>query len=236
MQPVLFYGVPQGCSFGSIVALEWLGEPYQLCRIEMLEQPWDRLFGRINPLYQTPALLLENGEALSESLAILLHLAARAPHSPLGPRQGTAEFDRLNQMLAYLVTDFFSAFNPLWIAYEKDELNDEARAVLRALGQEKVADACAYLNQLLSDRPWLLGDERSLADAYLAGVARWAEYHQLFDLQQDYPHLAHYLARLAADPAVRFATALEQGEPANGNGGFMGHVQLEQLRPRLLDE
>jgi glutathione S-transferase len=41
MQPVLFYGVPQGSSFGSIVALEWLEQPYQLCRIEMLQQPWD---------------------------------------------------------------------------------------------------------------------------------------------------------------------------------------------------
>lgn len=58
MQPILFYGVPQGCSFGSIVALEWLGQPYRLCRVEMLEQPWDPLFERINPLYQTPALLL----------------------------------------------------------------------------------------------------------------------------------------------------------------------------------
>ncbi|MBS7661845.1 glutathione S-transferase family protein [Pseudomonas lalucatii] len=236
MQPVLFYGVPQGCSFGSIVALEWLGQPYQLCRIEMLEQPWDRLFGRINPLYQTPALLLESGEALSESLAILLHLAARAPDTPLAPRQGSPAFDQLNQMLSYLVTDFFSAFVPLWVAYEKPELNDEARSVLRALGQEKVADACAYLDQLLSDRPWLLGERRSLADAYLAGVARWVEYHQLFDPHRDYPHLARYLARLAADPAVRFATALEQGEAADGSAGFMGHVSLEQLRPRLVGE
>jgi glutathione S-transferase len=61
MQPVLFYGVPQGSSFGSIVALEWLGQPYQFCRIEMLQQPWNSLYGDVNPLYLTPALLPENG-------------------------------------------------------------------------------------------------------------------------------------------------------------------------------
>ena len=33
--PILYYGVPSGCSFGSIVALEWLGQPYALSRIEM---------------------------------------------------------------------------------------------------------------------------------------------------------------------------------------------------------
>lgn len=43
----------------------------------MLEQPLEPLYGRINPLFQTPALLLENGESLTESLAILQHLAAR---------------------------------------------------------------------------------------------------------------------------------------------------------------
>ncbi|HWV10474.1 MAG TPA: glutathione S-transferase N-terminal domain-containing protein, partial [Pseudomonas sp.] len=131
MHPVLFYGVPQGCSFGSIVALEWLQQPYQLCRIDMLEYPWDRLFGRLNPLYQTPALLTADNRPLSESLAILLHLASHAEGSPLGPRQGTPSFDRLNQWLAYLVTDFFSAFAPLWITYEKDDLSDAQRAVLR---------------------------------------------------------------------------------------------------------
>ena len=41
MQTVLFYGVPQGCSFGAIVALEWLQQPYYLSRVEMLDQRWD---------------------------------------------------------------------------------------------------------------------------------------------------------------------------------------------------
>lgn len=100
MEPVLFYGVPQGCSFGSIAALEWLGQPYRLCRIEMLEQPLEPLYGRINPLFQTPALLLENGESLTESLAILQHLAARALDSGLGFSQGSRDYDRLNEMLA----------------------------------------------------------------------------------------------------------------------------------------
>ncbi|KJU76895.1 glutathione S-transferase [Ectopseudomonas oleovorans] len=233
MQPILFYGVPQGCSFGSIVALEWLGQPYRLCRVEMLEQPWDPLFERINPLYQTPTLLLENGEFLSESLAILLNLAARSVDTPLGPRQGSDEFDALNQMLSYLVTDFFSAFNPLWLAYEKAELDEPQRELLRSLGAEQVKAGCRHLDRLLSERDWLLGQRRSLADAYLSGVGRWVDYHQLFDLRHDYPHLARHLARLANDPAARFAHAIEQGMTVEGAGGFLGHVGFQQLREGL---
>lgn len=233
MHPVLFYGVPQGCSFGSIVALEWLQQPYQLCRIDMLDYPWDRQFGRVNPLYQTPALLTADDQPLSESLAILLHLASRADGSPLGPRQGTPAFDQLNRWLAYLVSDFFSAFSPLWLLYEKDDLSEEQRAVLRRVGREKVEEVCRYLDGHLAAHAWLLGEQPSLADAYLAGLARWVDYHRLFDLSTEHPHLACYLDRLASDPAVRFATAIEQGTEADGCGAFQGHVSLAQLDRRL---
>jgi glutathione S-transferase len=239
MQPVLFYGVPQGSSFGSIVALEWLGQPYQLCRIEMLQQPWDELYSDINPLFLTPAFISENGRVLTESLAILLHLAHRGLDQGLGFRQGTREFDRLNQMLAYLNTDFYSAFNPLWTAYEMPDLELADRELLRTIGRAEVAKNCAYLDTLLADREWLLGGEkRTVADAYLSGIGRWVEYHQLFDLQQMYPHLHQYLQKLNADPAVRFAQAIEN-EPATKNTSkFMGHVTLEQLRAasRILRE
>lgn len=233
MAPVLFYGVPQGCSFGSIVALEWLGQPYRLCRIEMLEQPWDALFARINPLNKTPALLTGNGQTVSESLAILLHLAGRAPGSELCPPQGSAEFDRLNQMLAYLVTDFFGAFAPLWAAYEMADADETTLAVLRRTGSDSVRSQCAYLDGLLKDRDWLLGERRSLADAYFAGVSRWVEYMKLFDLGATFPHLQRYVLRLSADPAIDFARAIEDGEPVRGRGGFKGHVTLAELAPRL---
>lgn len=233
MEPVLFYGVPHGCSFGSIVALEWLGQPYRLCRIEMLEQPWDPLYARVNPLFLTPALLLEDGETLTESQAILQHLAARGREDGWGFAQGSREFDRLSEMLGYLNTELFVAFGPLWTLYEKPELNGVQQELLRQLGREAVAGGCAHLDGLLAEREWLLGERRSLADAYLAGLARWVSYHRLFDLEERYPHLARYVGRLRDDPAVRFAEAIERGEtPASD--AFLGHVQLEALRPRLV--
>ncbi|MBF8221863.1 glutathione S-transferase family protein [Halomonas sp. 328] len=233
MEPVLFYGVPQGCSFGSIVALEWLGQPYRLCRIEMLEHPWDPLYAKINPRLKTPALLLEEGEPLTESQAILQHLAARGREAGLGFAQGSREFDRLSEMLAYLNTDFFGAFGPLWTLYDSQGMSGVEQELLRRLGRQQVAECCAHLDALLAERTWLLGERRSLADAYFVGIARWAEYHRLFDLEHDYPHLARHLATLKADAAVRFAEAIERGESPDGAGGFRGHVTLETLRPRL---
>lgn len=228
MEPVLFYGVPQGCSFGSIVALEWLGRPYRLCRVEMLEA-WPAGYERLNPKMQTPVLLTGDGRMLTESLAILQHLAAQdlGPQG-LGRAQGTPEHDRLNERLAFLNTDFFGSFSPLWTAYDRNDLDDGAKALLRELGTQDVHRVFKVLDGLLAGRAWLVDDRRSVADAYLSGVARWADYLRVFDTQAEYPNVAAHLRKLRADPAVAFADAVERQAPATSTGAFRGHVSAEE--------
>lgn len=223
--------MPQGCSFGSIVALEWLGRPYRLCRIAMPDDMQGEFYARFNPVRETPVLLLENGMALSESAAILQNIAARDTGNGPGFASGTPEHERLTQMLAFLNTTFFSAFSPLWRAYEM-EANPPVQAVLRQVGREDVAKAHAHLENLLAGRDWLAGNRRSVADAYFIGLARWAAYHKAID-QRDYPRLHRLVQKLEADPAVVFAHAIEAGIPATSAGGFQGHVTLEELAPRL---
>ena len=231
MEPVLFYGVPQGCSFGSIVALEWLGRPYRLCRINVPEDMQGDLYARVNPVRETPVLLLENGATLSESAAILQHLAARDLELALGFAQGTPEFDRLNQVLSYLNTTFFSSFSPLWTAYEMEE-DPPVQEMLRALGRKDVAKAHAHLDAMLAGRDWLVGSHRTIADAYFIGIARWAVYHNAVD-RNDYPNLLRHVRKLESDPAVVFASAIEAESPATSGGAFRGHISLDELRPRL---
>jgi len=226
MEPILFYGVPSGCSFGSIVALEWIGQPYKLCRIEMPGQVQGELYRRINPVAETPALITSGRRVIAESMAILNHLAPRGVDKQLAFAQGTPEFDRLNQVLAFLNTSFFNAFSPLWYALEH-ELSGPRRDVLRAYGAERVAKAHADLERMLGDAPWLLGPQRTLADAYFAGIARWTKYHDVVN-RADYPAVQRLFERLEADPAVQFAHAIERGEEPRGTGAFQGHVSLEE--------
>ena len=58
MTPILFYGVPSGCSFGSIVALEWLRQPYHLCRIDMPGQVQLKLSALLRQLESAHAQLV----------------------------------------------------------------------------------------------------------------------------------------------------------------------------------
>jgi len=230
MVQTLMYGVPSGCSFGSIVALEWLGEPYRLCRIEMPEAVQSEAYRQINPVGETPTLVTATGERISESMAILHHLGARGTGRGLFFPQGTPEFDRLNQVLAFLNTSFFSAFGPLWYALEHGAEGSD-KDVLRAFGAAKVAKAHADLERMLGGKDWLLGDRRTLADAYFIGIARWTKYHDVVD-RRDYPGLQRLFEKLEADPAVRFAHAVERGETAVSGGGFLGEVPLDEVLRR----
>lgn len=225
--PILFYGVPEGCSFGSIVALEWLGKPYRLSRIEMPEQVSGEAYRRLNPLGETPTLMTPQGHLISESMAIQNHIAAQGIDRGLGFAQGTPEFDRLNQMLAFLNTSFFGAFSPLWYALEHSAEGSAEQQLLVAHGHAKVAHAHAKLEQLIGDGPWLLGEQRSAADAYFAGIARWNDFHRVLK-RSDYPRLDALYRRLQQDPAVQFAHAIEAQQPTQGSDALVDQLSLEQ--------
>ncbi|MHC2252194.1 hypothetical protein ACVILK_001886 [Bradyrhizobium embrapense] len=71
-----------------------------------------------------------------------------------------------------------------------------------------------------------------MADGLLIGVARWLDFHAVADRDR-WPKLSALRARLEADPAMIYATALESGEssPA-GSGACTGHVALAEVIER----
>ncbi|MFZ4878751.1 glutathione S-transferase family protein [Janthinobacterium sp. Mn2066] len=230
LDTTLIYSVPFGCSFASIVALEWSTLPYRLARIEARDPASKQhpAFLAINPLGQTPALLQDDGTPLLESMAILLHIAARAPQAGLGFAPGTRAYDRQNSVLSFLHTTFHSAFMPAFQAARAPE-DDHRIAVWREMAIDKVGKSLAHLEHLLENRDWLAGtDKTGLADAYFAATARWVEPLALARLS-DTPRVANLLTRLQQEPAVQFAHAIEHGLPATSQGGFLGHVALDQL-------
>lgn len=228
MSPILYYGVPSGCSFGSIVALEWSGQPYRLARVNMPEDMQGEAFATINPVRETPALLTSRGDHLAESIAILNHIGATpgALAAGIAFAQGTPEFDELNRMLAFLNTTFFNSFASLWWLLEH-ESDDETKRVLTDYGRVRVIRAHQELERMLGDKRWLLGERRTLADAYFIGIARWTKYHSVVD-RRDYPNLQRLYDQLEADPAVAFAHAIEQQRPAASVGRFEGEVSIAE--------
>lgn len=72
-----------------------------------------------------------------------------------------------------MATDFFSAFWPLWHAYEGARLREERKQQMRKEGGDLVAGEFRHVERMLDGRDWLLGgDAPTVADAYLFAVGR----------------------------------------------------------------
>lgn len=81
---------------------------------------------------------------------------------------------------------------------------------------------------MIGTGPWLLGEQRSFADAYFAGIARWNDYHQVVD-RREFPRVQQLFERLQDDAGMQFAHAVEAQRPATSSGGFLGEVQLQDV-------
>lgn len=227
MEPILVYGHPLGSSMGLVAALEWLGQPYRLTRVDLMTDIHTEAFLRLNGRGEAPVLITEKGEPLTETMAIGLWLETRDAERRITFAPGARHADLLHQYVAFLNTGFTAAFSPYWLALESADATPEQAAAWRALGHRMVNGRHAKLEAMIGDTPYLLGERPTLADAVFVGVARWADFHQAID-PAAYPKIAALKARLHADPAVRFAMALEDGEPAS-SPALRGHVALADL-------
>ena len=81
---------PRPRGWGSVLAeaqLEWYGLPFDFVDVgDLFEDPTARReLAKINPLGQVPALILPDGEVMTETAAITLHLADAAGSHELVP-------------------------------------------------------------------------------------------------------------------------------------------------------
>jgi glutathione S-transferase len=232
MDPILVYGFPAGSSLGLVAALEWLGRPYKLCRVDMLGEMRDPAYKRINPRVETPVLITDQGDVLTENMAIAAWLEARDDERRISFAPRSREADRMRQLMAFVNTGFTGAFSPLWAALEMETADPALQASLRKWGGERVVERHDRMEELIGDTPYLVGDHPTLADGFLVGVARWFDFHQVADYGR-WPRLAALRQRIEADPAVLYAQALENGEMRPGNGACTGHVALAEVIDRF---
>lgn len=177
-------------------------------RITPLYTPaFARMLSDFAPARTVPALRLEDGTVIAESLAIAEELADRFPEAGLWPADPTAR--AVARALAAEMHAGFTALRGdcpmnLRAAYAETPVSDAVAADLARL-----AEIWALArDRLTPDGPWLCGDY-SIADAFFAPVAaRIATYALPVT-----PDAAAYVAAHLADPAFRRwrAAALAEG-------------------------
>lgn len=195
------YYVPGVCSLASHIALRESGLPFELDKIDPATRraASGENYLEANPKGSVPALRLDNGEVLTEGAVILQYIADQASSAHLAPAAGTMARYRLAEWLNYIATEVHKQYSPLFNSKLPPEWRENQVKVL--------ATRFDYLTQRLGKQPYLMGENFTVADAYLFVVLGWNALLKI-DLGL-WPSLKTYLTRIAARPSVQAAFKVE---------------------------
>ncbi len=188
------YYATGACSLSPHITLCEADLNYELIKVDLQKSTTEdgRDYSTINPFGYIPALELDNGEILLEGPAIVQYIADQVPDKNLAPANGTLERYHLQQQLNFISTELHKGFGALF----NPALPKEAGEIF--LGT--VARRLDVLAPQLESSPYLMGDNFTVADAYLFTVLSWSP-HLKFDLSR-WPSLGAYLGRVGERPAV----------------------------------
>jgi glutathione S-transferase len=179
------------CSLASAISLLEAGLKFELVKVDRHTQKTaDGLdFNQVNPKGYVPVLRLDDGEVLTENVAVLQYIADRNPAAKLAPPFGTMERYRLVEWLAFINSEVHKAFSPLFRKDAPEEIKQYTR--------KNLAPRLEYLQRILANRNFLMGEQFTVADAYLFTVLSWSVY-----VEVDIGPLKRYVERIGARPHV----------------------------------
>lgn len=157
------YYAPGACSLADHIALLEVGVPFEAEAVDIhIKRTASGVdFLTINAKGYVPALVLENGQILTENIAVLDWIADQYPR--LRTDDPLARTRQL-EMLAFISTEIHRAYKPLWHGGSDAEKQKARETVASLLG--------FAAKQMRGD--YLFGDQLGVADCYLFVMLRWA--------------------------------------------------------------
>lgn len=196
------YFAPGACSVASMIAFSEAGIPFEAEPVDMMRGRLlrdGRKLSDVNDRDYVPAVVLDDGQLLTEGVAILLYAGDLRPEANLVPKPGTFERVRMHQWLVFIATELHKGFGPLFYGNVAGEAYKE-------LTIKKARARLASLAKGVGDGPFLFGEQFTVADGYAFYALRcWT---RMF--KQELPgSLVSYYERIAARPKVKAALELE---------------------------
>jgi glutathione S-transferase len=161
------YYLKGACSLASHIALYETGLKFEAAGIDRATKKTSdgEDFNAVNSKSYAPALRLDDGEVLTENVAVLQYIADRKPESKLAPPAGTLERYRLVEWLAFISSEVHKSVSPLFNPAATDDTRNFAKTnLVRRLD---------WLDSQLGSRPFLMGADFTVADSYLFVVLNW---------------------------------------------------------------
>ncbi len=189
------------CSLSPHIVLRESGLPFELVRASTKTHALDdgTDYYTINPKGSVPLLELDNGERLTEGPAIVPYIADQAPGANLAPANGTLARYRVQEWLNFITSELHKGYSPLFRPNTPD--------AYKPIAIDTLKKKYAYVDSKLEGKHYLMGEQFSVADAYLFTVTNWAGRVGL-DLSE-FKNVAAFMARMMARPSVQAAMKAE---------------------------
>jgi glutathione S-transferase len=159
--------------FVAEAALAMADAPYELEELDSKPgTPLPESFRATNPWRQVPTLVLPDGSTLTETAAILIHIAACFPDKGLAPPPGTPQHAAFLRWMVFTNVNIYEAVlrrsYPSRYTTDPDSIEATQEAAIARMG-----DALTVLENAINPGPFLLGETMSVADIYVAMLFVW---------------------------------------------------------------
>jgi len=154
--------------FAVEVALGLADAAFELTEIpSKKDTPLPESFREINPWRQVPVLILPDGSMMTETSAILIHLAVCHPDKPLGPAPGTSAHAQFMRWLVFTNVNVYEGL--LRVPYPgRFTTYANGHDGVREAAGKRVGEALGIVEDALQAGPFMLGQTMCVLDVYLA--------------------------------------------------------------------
>jgi len=193
-QMKLFY-VKGACSLNSRIIINELGIDVEFIAINPADKTTEQGedFMKINPKGSVPALMLENGEVLTEGAIITQYLADTFKNHTLLPEVGNFKRYRVLEMNNHIATDLHKTCSPIFNKQIPDQIKSD---ILKPI----LIGRLNGLNTVLKNTPYLTGNDFTIADSYFFVVLSWMGHLQI-DLSS-FVAINEFIAKVNKIPSV----------------------------------
>jgi len=160
--------------FAVEVALVKAGAPHKVVIVDTGKGEQNKPeYVAINPMRQVPTLVLPDGTVMTESAAIVIHLAAVFPEKALAPKPATPAHARFLRWMFFMAANLYEGDLRYFYAdrYTTDPNGVEG---VKSAGAAHMKKSFAIIDEALAQGPFLCGAAFTMADVYLAMLMAWS--------------------------------------------------------------
>ena len=207
----LFGGLPSPYVRKVAIVLEEKGLPYEL--VQLAPHTDHPAFRAASPFGKIPGFA-DGDYQLADSSAIIAYIEAKHPERPVLPAEPCARgkavwFDEFTDTI-FGASGLKILFNR-FVAPKLLKIPFDEQVALQ--GEAELPRSLDYIESVVPDHGWLLGDDFTLADISVASMFRSLAYVGLAPKAETHPKTASWYTRVAERPSWRTIAEKESYRP-----------------------